>query len=119
MPGSTISLSAIIIILFSQLYIHIILLSSTIGFGIGSTIGFGTKKGFGFLYLCIGEGCTSGEIALTLLSIVGSIGLCCLCAYLKKPVNLKNCLSCNVDEITNNTNQRTNANEWNNGDELV
>ena len=98
MPGSTISLSAIIINLFSSF----------------STID--AKKCFGFLYLCIGEGCTSWQIALTLLSIVVSIGLCCLFACLKRPVNLKNCLSCNVDEITDNTNQRTNANEWNNGD---
>ena len=105
MPVSTISLSAIIIILFSSF----------------STID--AKKRIGFLYICIGKGCTSGHIALTLLSIVVSIGLWCLYACMKRPVNLKHCLnpnlSSNEDEITNNTNQRTNANESNSGDELV
>ena len=40
------------------------------------------KKGFSFLYICIGDGCTIGQViltivTLTILSIVGCLGLCC------------------------------------------
>ena len=60
MPPSTLSITSFLILLLSFF----------------TTID--ARKSFGFLYLCIGDGCTSGQIGLMILTIVVFFLICCV-----------------------------------------
>ena len=128
MSASAFSLSVSIIILFSSF--------STIdakggsagprGFGSSEDLDPGdnresvTKIGWlEFFYICFGDDCTSEEKAISGLTIFLCVVLFCFCVCLKPIVWCMSRLCSDEDEITNNTNQQTNANERANGDELV